>query len=108
MARFKKGESGNPGGRPKVGPDWAEARDALQGHLVRFLRMSKAQFSKHMKGNPTMSENVAASFILKRPDEVIERFLGKVPQAVITDPDPSPVQINFVPFPGVKPIETRR
>ena len=102
---FPPGNHANPSGRPKNPDGWSEARDTLKADLVWLLAADKTERERRLKNNPTGSLVTAAAFMRKHPEGVVERLMGKVPQAVIGDPDSPPVVLTFVPFPGVEPIK---
>ena len=89
--QFKKGQSGNPKGRPKDPPDLKEAKQlckkSLTKTLNKYLFKTKSELLVDAK-NPetTMLEHVVIKVLVlaekhgdhKRLDWLIERIIGKV------------------------------
>lgn len=80
--RFQKGQSGNPGGRKPKTVQWKDAEDALREALPRLLLMRKNELAKLLQDSPTGAEVLAAKFLMESPKAAVERFLGKMPQAL--------------------------
>lgn len=89
--RFKPGQSGNPGGRPKLPDDIKEARKLNQHELERiinkYLAMSRDQVKESISSPTTpMMELMVASIVAQaaqkgdhqRLDFVLNRLVGKV------------------------------
>ena len=81
---FKRGQSGNPGGRPKIPADIRQAFRDLTPLAVETLEeaMEKADWSNRVK---------AAQVVL-------ERGWGKTPQPVVGDSD-NPIRFEFSHLP---------
>lgn len=65
-----------------------EVREAV----LKLLEMKKKDFDNLLKNNPTVTEITAAKYISQNAAEVIDRFLGKVPNTIdskISNPDGS-------------------
>lgn len=77
--RFKPGQSGNPGGRPKIDPAVKEALAALTVPAVQKL-------AELLKSD---NEKIALGAVC----EVLDRNLGKAVQA-ISDPDGNALPVN--------------
>tara|TARA_Y100001970_G_scaffold259745_1_gene341068 strand:- start:1013 stop:1351 length:339 start_codon:yes stop_codon:yes gene_type:complete len=87
--QFKKGQSGNPNGRPKGTPNWkklyldllmleSEVMNPLTGKaekLNQFQRVALAQIREALKGNVTAQK------------EVMERFMGKNKETIDINAD---------------------
>lgn len=87
MAKFKKGESGNPGGRPKMSDEARQAFEDMEPEALAELR-------KLLKSK---SEPVRLDAI----EVVLERRLGKVVQQTDnthSTPDGKPVRTLLVEF----------
>jgi len=87
---FQRGQSGNPGGRPKERP----FRDALR---VEMLAAERGEICEAPKGSLRWN----ARQLLERGDpiairEIADRLDGKVPQAVIGDDDEDPVTLRTI------------
>jgi len=89
--KFKKGQSGNPGGMPKIPDDIKEARKLNQIELERiinkYLHMPKNDLQVILKSpNIPMMELMVASIVAKaatggdhlRLDFILNRIIGKV------------------------------
>jgi hypothetical protein len=80
--RFKKGQSGNAGGRPSKSTDWKKAEKGLRDAIPRILLMPKADLQKVLTNNPSGIEMLAAKYVHEHPIECVNRFLGKVPDEI--------------------------
>ena len=89
--QFKKGQSGNPGGMPKLPEDIKEARKLNQIELERiinkYLHMSREEVQNVLKSSDVpMMEAMVASIVSKaasggdhlRLDFILNRIIGKV------------------------------
>lgn len=92
MAKFKPGQSGNPGGRPKMPADIREARRVTQIELERIINKYTSYTRQEMKDaiadpNTSMFEIMIASIIGQaaqkgdqtRLEFLLNRMIGKVP-----------------------------
>lgn len=89
---FKPGLVQNPMGRPKKTPRWARMEKEVREAVLKLLEMKKKDFDNLLKNNPTVTEITAAKYISQNAAEVIDRFLGKVPNTIdskISNPDGS-------------------
>lgn len=75
---FKKGNAG--GGRPVEHPMRGKVSMELQDAIINLLKMRKDVAVAHMQNNPTITEITAWKYINDYPTDVLDRFLGKVPQ----------------------------
>lgn len=103
---FKKGQSGNPGGRPKLPGDVKEARNLTNAEVIRvlsaFLQLSPQDLREKMNApDVTMLEGLIGSIMLKGIKEgspahlsfLFDRTVGKVKdQLEVTTPTPFIVQ----------------
>lgn len=99
---FKKGVSGNPGGRKKKSVQWDKAAAALEEALPRVMLMEKNKLQNLLQSNPTGAEMVAAKYIHEHIPDVVNRFLGKTPN-VVTGAEGAPL-IPAAPAPILPPI----
>ncbi len=85
--RFVKGQSGNPGGRPKLSPEFKEALDDLEPVALEVLRLV-------MERHPSSPEaGQAARYILNRK-------YGNPPDSLkltAADQGPTKVFVNLIP-----------
>lgn len=79
MAKFQKGQSGNPGGRPK---EAAQVKELARKHAPAAIRKL---FELMKCGNPRVE--VAAA------QAVLDRAYGKPAQAIVGDDDAPPIRI---------------
>ena len=111
--RWKKGQSGNPGGKPKIPDDIKETRSLNQYELERiinrYLHMTKGELVAAIKNDATpMMEVTVASIVLKaasggdhlRLDFILNRLIGKVKDKVQIED--SRVEIKLAYANGVK------
>lgn len=83
---FKKGQSGNPGGRPKA---FVEAIEAARGHVPAAIKM----LAKLMQ-----DPKASASARIAAASEILDRAIGKPPQAVqMSGPDEGPIEHTIAP-----------
>lgn len=73
MARFKKGQSGNPGGRPKMAED---VREVLRAHSME----AAMKLVDLMRNSPDERIQKACA------DSIIEQSIGKAPQLIELNP----------------------
>lgn len=100
VGSFKKGQSGNPGGRKPKSVHWKQAEEALREALPRILMMKKSALQKLLANDPTGVEMLAYKYVLEHETETVNRFLGKTPDninAEIGGRDGSPIKITFDP-----------
>jgi len=71
--RWKKGESGNPGGRPKLPADVREALSLAAPDALRFL----VDFYQNPKNPPNERSKVAMY--------LVDKYYGKTPQPICGD-----------------------
>lgn len=82
--RFKKGQSGNPGGKPKQ----LLTKDTVYKHLSKFAHMSRVELQEKVINNPsaTMLEIMIASVMVRAAKDgdyarlsfLLDRSVGKV------------------------------
>lgn len=77
---WKKGQSGNPGGRPKADPEVVEALRGLTTKAVGTLRKIIDDFNSHAETSKG-DERVPAAVARAAADSIIDRFMGKAPAA---------------------------
>ena len=96
--RFKKGQSGNPGGRPKLTDDMKRlsklSKTSLEAAMNKFLHIDRAGL-KVIANDPasTMLDIAIASILTKavtqgdqqRLDWIVSRLIGKVTDKVKVD-----------------------
>ncbi|MEK7859300.1 MAG: hypothetical protein AAB320_09190 [Elusimicrobiota bacterium] len=101
---FRRGYSGNPGGRPRKTPEWRRAEEALREAIPRIMAMKKNALQQLLANNPIGVEMIAARYLHECVPQVVDRFLGKTPvavsgkddQALIPDcPATPPASIDF-------------
>ena len=104
--RFKPGQSGNPGGKPKVPDDIRKARTLNQIELERtvnrYLYMDRAQVQEAIKNPETpMIELMVASIMAqaaqkgdeRRLEFILQRMIGRVTDKIeVKTPTPFVVQ----------------
>jgi hypothetical protein len=108
LKKWKPGESGNPGGRPKLPEDIREARKVnrveVDRVLNRFMNLSRAEIQT-ITNDPKAPalEFLLASMIIqghlegdyKRISFVFDRLIGSVAQNVtMSDPEGGPVKVR--------------
>ena len=87
MAKFKKGESGNPGGRPPKTVTWKEAEVATREAVAHVMLMTDAEVKTLQSSKTTVeAERLALAYIREHPVETINRFLGKTPDVIMSEP----------------------
>jgi hypothetical protein len=79
---FQKGQSGNPGGRPKI---MADVREAARAHTKEAINTLVANLSDE-NGNVRNAAAVA----------LLDRGYGKPPQAIVGDSDFDPVRVRVM------------
>ena len=91
---FVKGQSGNPGGRPKaVMPDGRTLSEAAREHSPEALRVLVEAL-----GNPDTA--------LAAAKEILDRGFGRPAQALeITGEDGGPVQVSRIELVGVPAVK---
>jgi hypothetical protein len=91
---FVKGQSGNPGGRPKaVMPDGRTLSEAAREHSPEALRVLVEALS-----NPDTA--------LAAAKEILDRGFGRPAQALeITGEDGGPVQVSRIELVGVPAVK---
>jgi hypothetical protein len=102
---FKKGQSGNPGGRPKKTVTWQQAEDALREALPRVLLMTETERRELIKANPTGAESLAIKFYEEVPARAIERFLGKMAQPLTGANDSPLIPNSSAILPVIAPMD---
>ena len=107
MARpgtFKKGNSASKGHGPKKkSVTWLEAEELLRAAIPRLLKMPKNELARLLQENPTGAEMVAAKFIHEHAPEVVNRFLGRMPN-VLTGAEGAPLMPAAPPAAPLPPI----
>lgn len=92
-AGFKPGQSGNPGGRPKVSPMIKAFRETTEEEFIKALHMYGSYFDdeieEYLASNIGQTERFMAQFIRdaalgkEKPRELlIERIFGKLKEQV--------------------------
>ena len=95
MAKFQKGQSGNPGGRTKMPPEVKEARklnrQTMELALNKFLHWETDKLAEFLrdKSNPVL-EMIIAKILLEsmvkgdqiRLNFIFDRLIGKVSEKV--------------------------
>lgn len=84
QGRFKKGQSGNAGGRPKTAKEVREIARKYGPQAVRFLY--ECMSSGDVKDNVRVAAAVA----------LLDRGYGKPAQAIVGDDDAPPVRVAVV------------
>lgn len=92
---FKKGQSGNPSGKPKTPPDVLEAKKTTNADFVRiasqFLGMTRQEVSQALnKPEASMLELLIGGIVAKaakdhdylRANFILDRTIGKVPDTI--------------------------
>lgn len=79
---FKPGETANPGGKPKKSEKWKWTDQKFRETFLKLLEMRQDKLKEILNGNPTNIETTLAKYIINYPNEVVNRFLGKVPDKV--------------------------
>ena len=89
--QFQPGQSGNPGGRPKV-KVWT---DAIREAVDKVDQLDPEQRPRLA----LLAEALVAAGLAKEVaalKEIGDRLEGKVPQALVGDPDGSPVIVQIL------------
>lgn len=90
MAKFQKGQSGNPGGRPKLPPNAMSRAEAL-AFIASCVPEALERMRQHMQSTDDKVSMRACELIL-------ERHLGKVAEAQPVAQDEGKVDtVDFVP-----------
>lgn len=108
--RFKKGQSGNPGGKPKAPDDIIHARKLNQIELERivngYLFKTRNEVTESLKNPSTgMMELMVASIMGKavqlgdasRLEFILNRLLGKVVDKVQVDSNRVEIALSYNP-----------
>lgn len=90
MAKFEKGKSGNPGGRPKLPPGSMSRAEALT-YISSCVPEALERLRAHMQSS---DDRVS----IKACEIILERHLGKVSEAQPVQADEGKVDtVDFVP-----------
>lgn len=99
---FKKGTSGNPGGRAKKTVTWKEAEAALREAVPRLLLLTTAELTALWRSpEATGAEKLAMTYIREHAVEAVNRFLGKVTDSFkgeLTGKDGAPLHAAAAPL----------
>ncbi len=95
MAKFAKGKSGNPGGRPKVPADVKKMRELTRDEFARaanqFLFMTRAEIKVKLEAVDTVGIELMVGEMIDRGIRfgdpvrlgfVLDRLIGKVPTKI--------------------------
>lgn len=98
--KFVKGQSGNPGGRPKVSPDLLNVKEVnseeLKRRISKHFRMNEAEINEVIKNPDTISlDLILASTIatsikngdIGKAEYLFNRTAGKVKDSVMVEHD---------------------
>ena len=114
--RWKKGQSGNPSGRPKESITLKELKKYTREHIAevinRLLELPSAHL-QHMSKNPDtpVFEQIVARVLLRCQrvgnfvdiDRMLDRIIGKVPQRSETELSGVPLVPPVIQFVGIPP-----
>lgn len=90
MAKFEKGKSGNPGGRPKLPPGSMSRAEALA-----FVASCIPEVLERLRAHVQSSDDRVS---IKACEIMLERYLGKVAEAQPVQDDAGKVDtVDFVP-----------
>lgn len=82
--QFTKGDPrARMGGRPKKTVEWKVAEEALRQALPLIMMMKQSELDAWLEGDPVIAFRLAADYVKESPERAVERFLGKMPQALV-------------------------
>jgi len=103
--RFKKGQSGNPGGCPKMSPEAKAARKLTQSRFAELastcLNLTKEQLAQKIQDPKTTALDLMIMKVIQhsinkgdqmRLSFILDRLIGKVPTIVDLDVNPATIE----------------